>query len=134
MFAAGRLKDLGARGLEVAAAIGAGLALQKFVGGPGVVQGASMMPTFAACCSVVWFSSIYRHLDVGDVVSANVAGGHLNEVGVVKRIRGVAGDVVWNDDVGVAVVIPEGVVKIFFWCFLFFFFFKGLLRTCLASW
>jgi signal peptidase I len=107
MFA-NRVRDVGSKAVELAFVIGTGLALQKFVGSPGVVQGASMMPTFSACCSVVWFSSLYRSLDVGDVVSANVSGGHQSEVGVVKRVRGVAGDVIWNEDAGVAVVIPEG--------------------------
>jgi signal peptidase I len=92
----------------VACALGVGLALQKFVGGPGVVQGASMMPTFDACCSVVWFSSIFRRLDIGDVVSASVSSGDQSEIGVVKRIRAVAGDVVWNEEAQMAVVIPEG--------------------------
>jgi signal peptidase I len=96
--------------LEAAGALGAALLFSLYVGSPGVVQGASMLPTFPACCSVVWFSHVFRRdrLRVGDVVSASVAGQERGEeaVGVVKRVRGVAGDVVLDEMSGRAVVVP----------------------------
>ncbi len=100
------------RGGEMVAAVGSGLALYWYVGNPGVVQGASMMPTFPACCSVVWFSALFRPhaLRVGDVVSATVQGAFMEEVGVVKRVRGVAGDLVLDELSGGVVLVPEGCV------------------------
>lgn len=91
-------------GFVVAGAYG----LHVYVGSPGVVQGASMYPTFPACCSVVWFSAIYRQLDVGDVVSAVSPGSDDKSIGIVKRIRGVEGDVVYDEASESFVVIPPG--------------------------
>ena len=96
--------------LEAGAALGSALAFTAWGGGPGGVQGASMLPTFRACCSVVWFSRLFRRerLRAGDVVSATVPGQDEGEVGVVKRVRAVAGDVVLDELAGRALVVPPG--------------------------
>ena len=99
------VRQIGEVGVAVVAAVG----VHKYVGSPGVVQGASMLPTFPACCAVVWFNALYSRLDVGDVVSAVSPGSSPHDaVGIVKRVRGLPGDVVYNEENQSFVIIPEG--------------------------
>lgn len=109
-------------------ALGAGVAFHVYVGNAGVVQGASlfrlrlcfitacagasMLPTFRACCNVVWFDqfSVGRWgtpVRRGEVVAATVQ----NEAnglpsGVVKRVAAVAGDYVVNEVTGQVLRVP----------------------------
>jgi hypothetical protein len=72
-------------------------------------EGASMIPTFPACCSVVWFSriSLFLHpLKVGDVVAAQVMESDGHTGGVVKRVAAMGGDWVLNTDTGELVLVP----------------------------
>ena len=94
---------------EVVLALGSAGLLYVYVGHPGVVQGSSMMPTFPACCSVVWFSSVFKteSLKRGDIVSATSPGNPESSVGIVKRIRGLPGDLVLNDSLNILVEVPK---------------------------
>lgn len=87
--------------------------ISKHVGHATVVQGASMKPTFPACCAVVWCDILglrWAPPRVGDVVAALVGTSSdlKKESGVVKRVAGVAGDVLFDPETGVTVVVPEG--------------------------
>ena len=103
-----KMRNFARRGFEVGLSVAAAVGFHRYVGSPGVVQGASMLPTFPACCAVVWFSCIFRRLDIGDVISASSPGSGDETVGIVKRIRGVAGDVIFDEESGNFVVVPEG--------------------------
>ncbi len=91
----------------------AGWGVHNYVGQAIVVQGASMVPTIRPCCAVVWcdiWSMRRSPPRVGEVVSAFVWDGK-SEGGlssVVKRVAGVAGDIVNDPITGLAAIVPEG--------------------------